>query len=188
MEFYDGVRDGIDQFIRFQFPTGWNSTKSASYVSLLLSSFQFPTGWNSTLLPAHSLEHNRHRFNSQRDGILRCTQSKTSQKSKRFNSQRDGILQIVVYAIFLHIGGFNSQRDGILRFISAAKASGYRSFNSQRDGILLIDFTKHTEHLCSFQFPTGWNSTRAKSPICRKQNSFQFPTGWNSTARILPFF
>ena len=34
MEFYDGVRDDIDQFIRFQFPTGWNSTVT-TFVSAL---------------------------------------------------------------------------------------------------------------------------------------------------------
>ena len=70
MEFYDDAywinflnnsfnsqRDGIlqinfrffDLFIKFQFPTGWNSTVLKKIRVVVGGWFQFPTGWNSTI-------------------------------------------------------------------------------------------------------------------------------------------
>ena len=37
----------------------------------------------------------------------------------------------------------------------------------------------------AFQFPTGWNSTRAALLWGDRISQFQFPTGWNSTPRPL---
>ena len=39
---------------RFQFPTGWNSTRTCKFKILFWRLFQFPTGWNSTLLSRRS--------------------------------------------------------------------------------------------------------------------------------------
>ncbi len=77
----------------FQFPTGWNSTKAFFWktcgicsvsipngmefyadgrvISILQKLFQFPTGWNSTIKDKSC--ESELRFNSQRDGILRCS-------------------------------------------------------------------------------------------------------------------
>ena len=54
--------------------------------------FQFPTGWNSTPRK-QSKQQQRHRFNSQRDGILHLPNTREVGAKTRFNSQRDGILQ-----------------------------------------------------------------------------------------------
>ena len=69
MEFYGIPKNKIFQIIRFQFPTGWNSTIGSDLMSLVVNGFnsqrdgilligvhrwipmlvfQFPTGWNST--------------------------------------------------------------------------------------------------------------------------------------------
>ena len=90
MEFYGFIVDIRAGWLKFQFPTGWNSTSEfyrcadpnysfnsqrdgilrSSLASLKsVAKFQFPTGWNSTKqklnegVPFSS-------FNSQRDGIL----------------------------------------------------------------------------------------------------------------------
>ena len=70
MEFYlyEGV--GRRVLLKFQFPTGWNSTARdiSMFISFIL--FQFPTGWNSTR-ESKTRPFERWSFNSQRDGILR---------------------------------------------------------------------------------------------------------------------
>ncbi len=92
MEFY-AIRTGqLELMPKFQFPTGWNSTKELLLDDSRLE-FQFPTGWNSTLylrifatsspvsipngmefyLKPPVPSPNNMRFNSQRDGILRCS-------------------------------------------------------------------------------------------------------------------
>ena len=54
---FNSQRDGILPFpwksrsrrsIRFQFPTGWNSTLTDGFYYVFKKKFQFPTGWNST--------------------------------------------------------------------------------------------------------------------------------------------
>ena len=56
-------------------------------------------------------------------------------------------------------------------------------FNSQRDGILHLDVWRDARRW-SFQFPTGWNSTKSYVRIAPGAAwAFQFPTGWNSTKR-----
>ena len=55
---FNSQRDGIlprsfplaSQWSKFQFPTGWNSTKRRPNDRRPCFLFQFPTGWNSTLL------------------------------------------------------------------------------------------------------------------------------------------
>ena len=71
MEFYNVALNGRKGDRRFQFPTGWNSTKNpCDFVELPKFEFQFPTGWNSTL-PLVDRANFLESFNSQRDGILR---------------------------------------------------------------------------------------------------------------------
>ena len=123
---------------RFQFPTGWNSTrfflfiyvkmlsfnsqrdgilqKQISLFDFSTAAFQFPTGWNSTL-------HYRTVWRS----------------SDRFNSQRDGILLRLALAI-CGIGA-------LFQF-----PTGWNS-------TLCIHFKRW--YTIVFQFPTGWNSTVA---------------------------
>ena len=49
MELYELSKDVYDSFLSlFQFPTGWNSTKSGKTIKFVVEEFQFPTGWNST--------------------------------------------------------------------------------------------------------------------------------------------
>ena len=54
--------------------------------------FQFPTGWNSTKSHNKLLFWNLRRFNSQRDGIL-LWPCNPQDRERSFNSQRDGILR-----------------------------------------------------------------------------------------------
>ena len=70
MEFYFNRYESSSDLLVFQFPTGWNSTRS----------FQNQTFW-------------KRGFNSQRDGILQKRKPKVNRTQSRFNSQRDGILQ-----------------------------------------------------------------------------------------------
>ena len=165
---------------RFQFPTGWNSTKNQRLF------FDICIG-----------------FNSQRDGILRLQTAVEVAQIWGFNSQRDGILRrgkILVYQplTFQFPTGWNST------FCIWSWKCRFRCFNSQRDGILLkngVDYytldkrfqfptgwnstnpgSGKTYFAVKFQFPTGWNSTQnTKAPEIRGQQPFQFPTGWNST-------
>ncbi len=50
MEFYMDkfITDNVEK-IRFQFPTGWNSTILKLFAIGFKRMFQFPTGWNSTI-------------------------------------------------------------------------------------------------------------------------------------------
>jgi len=92
MEFYIVAFGPTLNIILFQFPTGWNSTRSGaarkheptSFNSQrdgilpgrknsfepIMRKFQFPTGWNSTRNYPLTAGFNRCSFNSQRDGIL----------------------------------------------------------------------------------------------------------------------
>ena len=99
---------------------------------------------------------------------------------KSFNSQRDGILQSSVFnslalaKVFQFPTGWNSTQsskeclflyhvsipNGMeFYLISLSKLRIEESFNSQRDGILLFRNYSFFSSF-SFQFPTGWNSTR----------------------------
>ena len=51
MEFYCKILGNLHTEPEFQFPTGWNSTRSACDQTSGREEFQFPTGWNSTLIP-----------------------------------------------------------------------------------------------------------------------------------------
>ncbi len=165
MEFYGKRPYGYDNpYPRFQFPTGWNSTRRPSLAGAHFQ-FQFPTGWNSTLAAVHEFgSPAQFQFPTGWNSTIRG--QKMINVGECFNSQRDGILP-KLYRLTPRIGlqfqfptGWNS-----------TPYSGYtvyfqsQCFNSQRDGILPAVFGS----VCSSRL-------------------FQFPTGWNSTARILPFF
>ena len=182
MEFYAKAKIKVYYVILvFQFPTGWNSTKTGKAKREKAKRFQLPTGWNSTLPPIKSLGTHTS-FNSQRDGILLLTMGSRF-AHPRFNSQRDGILQIIVSMFCGAPRRFNSQRDGILRSLFAPSLKAKTCFNSQRDGILLDIAPLLLRCLGAFQFPTGWNSTMMMIKEKRGKCEFQFPTGWNSTQR-----
>ena len=128
------VNNEILPAIRFQFPTGWNSTLSMLIASLpsavsipngmefyfsryahkhTQSSFQFPTGWNSTsryllVVAAHFS------FNSQRDGILLCAVLLPSQ-FVLFQFPTGWNSTVIWFCCALVLLSFNSQRDGILQ-------------------------------------------------------------------------
>ena len=121
----------------------------------------------------------------------------------RFNSQRDGILLEFTAMMKNTLRGFNSQRDGILLEFKDENKDDLYGFNSQRDGILRKVGQDRQIPFLSFQFPTGWNSTRG----CVRYNryifsfnsqrngilsfdfynefsewEFKFQTEWNSTS------
>ena len=161
---FNSQRDGILRWvtgevlpaIRFQFPTGWNSTETYRW---FVSAFS--------------------RFNSQRDGILRKRRICNAVVALfQFPTGWNSTLAFSIFNSYPHC--FNSQRDGILLLYAPIVYRVARSFNSQRDGILHA-FCAQICVFAGFQFPTGWNSTRGGSEIGRKQIEFQFPTGWNST-------
>ena len=148
---FNSQRDGILRAERrlryltlaFQFPTGWNSTPTASPNLVLPVSFnsqrdgilhfsgrygdarnwfQFPTGWNSTYGVLSLLQQNGG-FNSQRDGIL-------------LNNATGYVMK---YITFQFPTGWNST------FYKFALLHEYvERFNSQRDGILRNDFLRYT--------------------------------------------
>ena len=91
MKFYLSFLRISTHILKFQFPTGWNSTFRGFYcffgccfvsipngmkfydlgnLNILKDfEFQFPTGWNSTEV-RREFHPSKWRFNSQRDGIL----------------------------------------------------------------------------------------------------------------------
>ena len=135
MEFY-GLYSGLQQqkVAKFQFPTGWNSTISPENWSIILSG-----------------------FNSQRDGILRLSDSLLPRNS--YVSIPNGMEFYQGCRLYRRL---------------------FRCFNSQRDGILLFSFRSDLLKFPLFQFPTGWNSTLLSNAVF-PATVFQFPTGWNST-------
>ena len=135
MEFYHRLSDRSTIFRKFQFPTGWNSTKDHSETTPLFRLFQFPTGWNSTVLLYILLLLDF--LVSIPNGMEFYPVGVASLRSVRGVSIPNGM------EFYL------SSRSIILRLIC---------FNSQRDGILLKTF-KPFALSCMFQFPTGWNST-----------------------------
>ena len=185
----------------FQFPTGWNSTRSSArarkFVKVSIPNgmefydapalykagtpkFQFPTGWNSTTI------------SNLRFGILKGVSIPNgmefylglwclyAQENERFNSQRDGILPR------LSIRSAPSLRVSIpngMEFYGA-----YLSLLVGRVRVSIpngMEFYKKAESLREanpeFQFPTGWNSTWIHQYGRHESRQFQFPTGWNST-------
>ena len=76
---------------------------------------------------------------------------------------------------------FNSQRDGILRL--RARISHALQVVSIPNGMEFYSVPLLSDiWLIGFQFPTGWNSTKAQTICHNTCILFQFPTGWNSTA------
>ena len=180
MEFYAKAKIKVYYVILvFQFPTGWNSTKTGKAKREKAKRFQLPTGWNSTLPPIKSLGTHTS-FNSQRDGILLLTMGSRF-AHPRFNSQRDGILLDIAPLLLRCLGAFQFP-------------TGWNST------MMMI---KEKRGKCEFQFPTGWNSTQRNpnrydmeykvsipngmefyQPLSLRYYKaflFQLPTGWNST-------
>ncbi len=142
------------------------------------------------------------RFNSQRDGILRFPACLGLRKNFMFQFPTGWNSTISSGTITAKDMGFNSQRDGILHAANPKFRASYSCFNSQRDGILrfppyraayqfIVSIPNGMEFyivsspsiiiLFSFQFPTGWNSTKRFFLLVHIIRMFQFPTGWNST-------
>ena len=159
MEFYVLTPSWSLSHRSFQFPTGWNSTRTAKLMAsrslvsipngmefysirpslwLLLAEFQFPTGWNST----------------------------------QFN---------LIY--FTIIASFNSQRDGILRLQKTPNFTCKSQFQFPTGWNSTEIPAEDRCYITTFQFPTGWNSTVVKAVLLGIEALFQFPTGWNSTNR-----
>ena len=187
---FNSQRDGILRFIlrfpflsiRFQFPTGWNSTKyrlhserSEAEVSIpngmefyhirlyryrACSWFQFPTGWNSTRTLAFEVCKNVC-FNSQRDGILRNRNKKSGTRTNV--SIPNGMEFYLALAAAPEAIRTVSIPNGMEFYLSILPPFLppfllQICFNSQRDGILHF-LTFWLFRLARFQFPTGWNST-----------------------------
>ena len=200
MEFYHAAFAQNELKKAFQFPTGWNSTKIFLEKSISPAQFQFPTGWNSTV--KHSRRQIRRRHVSIPNGMeFYATPHLWKRACLCFNSQRDGILlpRLCRNSEIASV----SIPNGMEFYLREAESVGFvfDGFNSQRDGILrMLSSCKIVPN--TFQFPTGWNSTRL--PQKSKHKSvvsipngmefyssekgwqlrcfrFQFPTGWNST-------
>ena len=133
---------------------------NCEYGLIFYREFQFPTGWNSTLSDPCKDRGSAFQFptgwNSTDVGAIIFNEI-----CKSFNSQRDGILPIT------------SKRRFIPTFVSIPNGMEFYTIPSA-----LILFWS------SFQFPTGWNSTRSLLSIAIVSGMFQFPTGWNSTLYI----
>ena len=158
MEFYYNPINSYTIFQRFQFPTGWNSTRRSSEglgwkeVSIPngmefygifnepkiwpVEMFQFPTGWNSTRFFFIGTEHFL--------AFQFPTGWNSTDRSKTFHSQ-----------------------------ILVSIPNGMEFYRSS---------IKELSVFSTFQFPTGWNSTFICPCSSSLRSKFQFPTGWNSTA------
>ena len=143
--------------------------------------FQFPTGWNSTLNSTILSERSKC-FNSQRDGILLWIGIAWGIAiGSSFNSQRDGILHSSCVAQY-DGRQLVSIPNGMEFYVDTFSSCCVRScFNSQRDGILRFKCAGLRYKIREFQFPTGWNSTHSRKEAQDRKGKFQFPTGWNST-------
>ena len=167
---------------RFQFPTGWNSTRRKKSGERQHRNVSIPNGMEFYPVPNYKY----HNF------------------FPSFNSQRDGILQNILF--INHPLANVSIPNGMEFYLEAIiKNQPAFCFNSQRDGILLPASADSNQNIITFQFPTGWNSTcfrgyyhkfkRVSIPNGMEfyfdsryavllQKAFQFPTGWNSTLII----
>ena len=140
MEFYPKADTKKNINKKFQFPAGWNSTRSGASPS------EFVGG-----------------FNSQRDGILRC--DRRFRALKWLVSIPNGMefykshLWSAFYLFRVSIP------NGMEFYWAISDGTLLKTcFNSQRDGIL-----QHRQLLAgripAFQFPTGWNSTEIKERV-----------------------
>ena len=161
MEFYKPFKFIFNKTKRFQFPTGWNSTREntdeklnlvrfnsqrdgilpyiASLALFLPDGFQFPTGWNSTF-PEPLYIINFMSFNSQRDGILRGSLGFGAEALKfqfptGWNSTQTKLL---LQLQFLLVSIPNGMEFYISSLLGSSSELG--GFNSQRDGILQHEF------------------------------------------------
>ena len=141
---FNSQRDGIlpfwrlpfiMKFTRFQFPTGWNSTKGFLLLGVLSdvsipNGMEFYTKWRSVAPPYRC-------FNSQRDGILPFWRLPFIMKFTRFqfptgwNSTKGFLLLGVLSDVSIPNG-----MEFYTKWRSVAPP--HRCFNSQRDGILPV--------------------------------------------------
>ena len=196
MEFYFNPIIFYTIFKRFQFPTGWNSTRRSSEglgwkeVSIPngmefygifnepkiwpVEMFQFPTGWNSTRFFFIGTEHFL--------AFQFPTGWNSTDRSKTFHSQiLVSIPNGMEFYLYLPVQLVTSIKVSIpngMEFYSIGYyiARGVTSFNSQRDGILLVAILSGGAVL-RFQFPTGWNSTKLTQSKFFKNPSVSIPNG-----------
>ena len=136
MEFYEYLIDDLRRMIEFQFPTGWNSTKTKNIKKMI---------WIG--------------FNSQRDGILPSQNG--SRKSFVFVSIPNGmefyartVLKLLAKACVSIPNGMEFYDDIPSEFSRSFEEFQFPTgWNSTGFAILLFMI------LTMFQFPTGWNST-----------------------------
>ena len=119
--------------------------------------FQFPTGWNSTKWSSAGFCNVSKSFNSQRDRIL--PKWHFDAKQLRVVSIPNGMeFYIEKIKAETEIASFNSQRDGILP-VNLAVCYLSRSV-SIPNGMEFYLISSLLGVISSrFQFPTGWNST-----------------------------
>ena len=119
------------------------------------------------------------RFNSQRIELFHIPAGRYKMQWQKFqfqtgwNSTIEGRLQIPTKR------GFNSQRDGILRL--AVLHNLFRLSVSIPNG---MEFYSHKALLylsVPVSIPNGMEFYVFKTSLLYSSNSFQFPTGWNST-------
>ena len=157
MEFYCALPQ-IDALLKlFQFPTGWNSTKTFKIFILSPCQFQFPTGMEFYKTSKKS--------NSQ-DFLFQFPTGWNSTFLKKRPTHTKNV----------------SIPNGMEFYVFKKETYPHeKRFNSQRDGILLCFCCLYYSTSLLFQFPTGWNSTELCHLPNNKLCEFQFPTGWNST-------
>ena len=184
---------------RFQFPTGWNSTRRGG-VFKACRAFQFPTGWNSTRVFESEVEVSDG-FNSQRDGILlkddskkvscilfqfptgwNSTSNPTDWWAKNEVSIPNGMefYAVTMEDTIIVMAGFNSQRDGILQ---KQKLNEGVSFSVSIPNGMEFYYERWAPKalLARVSIPNGMEFYSRIWKRSRSIRRFQFPTGWNST-------
>ncbi len=146
MEFYLTPTNFSTTPVMFQFPTGWNSTFARIFLTVLIlvsipNGMEFYAQIEASAIIAES-------FNSQRDGILRCS----------LNTR-------LVSTMFQFPTGWNSTKILIEKFLL--------EFVSIPNGMEFYDMQYCIAVAKSlFQFPTGWNSTELIVRILCKDDRF----------------
>ena len=143
-------------FVKFQFPTGWNSTIHGS-------------GW--IWPPMVSIPNGMEFYKRAFTGLGAL---------KSFNSQRDGILRSKKRLRRRELGVSIPNGMEFYRYAIQICISKLKSFNSQRDGILLI-FLIVSIRIGLVSIPNGMEFYATEIGCGIQQIPFQFPTRWNST-------
>ena len=201
MEFYQRKIVNTCIPIIVSIPNGMEFYKLQPKKNFLWRLFQFPTGWNSTI-PRSLTPPIISRFNSQRDGILHCSQSIRGREFGKFqfptgwNSTWDDRARILTEVVSIPNGMefYGSKRKSFLfrrlfqfptgwnstLYCSATDRKVVISFNSQRDGILHDCVPILVDDFSSFNSQRD-GILQIVSFFYFLELPFQFPTGWNST-------